>query len=232
MHFIRRVWNLVLRFLLFFLLASILLTILYRFVPVPVTPLMLIRLYQQYSENKPLRLEKKWVCLEDISPEMQKAVIASEDQSFFQHNGFDWESIKKAYHYNLKNLKKGKKKMRGGSTISQQTAKNVFLFPQRNIARKALEAYFTVLIELLWNKQRILEVYLNVIETGDGIYGVEAAARNYYKISARELSTHQAAALAAILPNPRKWNPVKKNNLVSSRKNWIISQMKYIQLHK
>lgn len=148
-------------------LSSILLVILYRFVPVYITPLMIIRVAEQVADGKPIRLERGWVPIDEISPKMVRAVIASEDNLFLDHYGFDIEGMKKAFENN----KKGKK-LKGGSTISQQTAKNVFLTPSRTYVRKALEAYFTVLIEIFWSKERIMEVYLNVIEMGNGIYGI------------------------------------------------------------
>ncbi|MBP6231564.1 MAG: monofunctional biosynthetic peptidoglycan transglycosylase [Paludibacteraceae bacterium] len=182
-------------------LSSIFFVFLYRFVPVYITPLMLIRVVEQVSEGKSIRLERGWVSIDDISPSMVRAVIASEDNLFLEHYGFDFKGLKTAYEHN----KKGKK-LKGGSTITQQTAKNVFLTPSRTYVRKALEAYFTVLIELIWSKERILEVYLNVIEMGDGVYGVEKASRIYFNKSPRRLSIAQSALIAASLPNPRKYS--------------------------
>jgi monofunctional biosynthetic peptidoglycan transglycosylase len=161
---------------------------------------------------------------------MKLAVIASEDQNFFSHSGFDLKAIEKATKFNKQQTSKKKKRIRGASTISQQTAKNVFLFPARNWLRKGLEVYFTILIELLWSKQRILEVYLNVIETGNGIYGVEAASNFYFHTSAKNLSRDQAAAIAAIIPNPRKWNATESSGYVAKRKKWILSQLNNVSL--
>jgi monofunctional biosynthetic peptidoglycan transglycosylase len=205
-----------------FLGTSILSVMIYRFMNPPVTPLMVIRMIEQSSDNQPLKLRKNWVSLDKISPSMPLAVIASEDNLFKEHHGFDMDAIEKAREYNLK--KEGKK-LRGASTISQQTAKNVFLWPQRSWVRKGLEVYFTVMIELIWGKQRIMEVYLNVIETGKGIYGVEAASRAYFKKSASSLTRGEAALIAAILPNPLKWNPVMPTAYLSGRQQWILWNM-------
>ena len=155
---------------------------------------------------------------------MVQAVVASEDNLFMQHNGFSFKDIVKAIEHN----KKGKR-VRGGSTISQQTAKNVFLWPKRSWFRKGLEAYFTVLIEFFWSKERIMEVYLNVIETGDGIYGVQAAAQNYFDKDAKNLSKSQSALIAVCLPNPLKFNPGKPSSYISRRKNQIVSLMGKIE---
>lgn len=182
-------------------LSSILLVILYRFVPVYITPLMIIRVAEQVADGKPIRLERGWVPIDKISPKMVRAVIASEDNLFLDHYGFDIEGMKKAFENN----KKGKK-LKGGSTISQQTAKNVFLTPSRTYVRKALEAYFTVLIEIFWSKERIMEVYLNVIEMGNGIYGIEKASEIYFNKPPQKLTSFQAALVAASLPNPRKYS--------------------------
>lgn len=182
-------------------LSSILLVILYRFVPVYITPLMIIRVAEQVADGKPIRLERGWVPIDEISPKMVRAVIASEDNLFLDHYGFDIEGMKKAFENN----KKGKK-LKGGSTISQQTAKNVFLTPSRTYVRKALEAYFTVLIEIFWSKERIMEVYLNVIEMGNGIYGIEKASEIYFNKPSKKLTSFQAALVAASLPNPRKYS--------------------------
>jgi len=189
---------------------------------------MLLRVCEQYLSGNEIRLKKTWVPYSEISPQLPLAVIASEDQLFAEHYGFDVKAIEKAMDNNEKNEKKKKKHIKGGSTISQQTAKNVFLFPQRSWVRKGLEAYFTVLIELFWSKQRIMEVYLNVIETGDGIYGAEQASQTYFKKKASALTQSEAAMLAAILPNPRKWSPAKPTPYILARQQWIISNMNNI----
>jgi monofunctional biosynthetic peptidoglycan transglycosylase len=209
-------------FLILFFTSTVFFVLLYRFVNPPVTPLMVIRNVQQVINGEPLRLIKNWKSLDEISPQLQLAVVASEDNRFMEHAGFDLEAIKKAQDYN--DRKKGKK-THGASTISQQTAKNVFLWPDRTWVRKGLEVYFTFLIEKIWGKKRIMEVYLNVIEMGDGIYGAEAASQNYFHKSAASLSREQAALLTAILPNPRKWDPSRPSTYLQGRKQWILWNM-------
>ncbi len=199
-----------------FFSASLLGVILYRWLPVYVTPLMVLRTLDYAIEGKWVPIQKDWVPLEQISPNLLKAVIASEDPKFLSHNGFDFEAIARAIDAN----KKRRIKM-GASTISQQTAKNVFLYPSRTYWRKGLEAYFTLLMETFWNKKRILEVYVNVIELGPGIYGAEAAARYYWKKPAKKLNLDEAQLFAAILPNPRRWNPKRPTNFVLRRRNFI-----------
>jgi len=211
MFFIKK-W--LIRITIFFFASTIGVTVFYRFVPPPITPLMVIRLFEQEQ----LRLKKDWEPLEDISPNLINAVIASEDNNFLHHYGIDFEAIKKAKKYNEKH--KGKK-MRGASTITQQTAKNVFLWPKRSWLRKGLEVYFTALIEAFWGKKRIIEVYLNVIEMGDGIYGAEAASQYYFNKRASDLSKRQACLIAAALPNPRKRNPGEPSSYLSNRANKI-----------
>jgi len=208
---------------LLFAAASVTGVLLFRFVPIPFTPLMLIRLAEQKSEGKPMRLEKSWRSLDNMSPRLPEAVVASEDQRFFLHRGFDWDAIGSAFTANGR----GRRKL-GASTISQQTAKNVFLWPDRTWLRKGLEAYFTVLIETLWPKRRILEVYLNVIETGDGVYGAEAAARRYFQAPALDLTGPQAALLAAALPNPRVWSPARPSGYLLRRRSWILRQVDHL----
>lgn len=202
--------------------------IIFRFVPIPFTPLMLIRCVEQaFDDKRDVKLSKDWTSLDKISPSMPLAVITSEDQRFEEHFGIDMEAIQKAQNYNEKH--KGKK-LKGASTISQQVAKNVFLFPSRNYIRKAFELYFTFLIEVFWSKERIMEVYLNVVELGDGIYGVEAASQYYFKIPAKNLDVREAASLAAILPLPLKWSPLKPNARVQKRQQWILKNMKYVDV--
>ena len=190
--------------------------LLYKWLPVPFTPLMAIR----YFENPEEEIRHSWVPRQDISRHLQLSVIASEDQNFVKHNGFDFEAIEKAIEDNQKG-----KRVRGASTISQQTAKNVFLWPGRNWFRKGLEVYFTFLIETFWSKERILEVYLNSIEMGRGIYGAEAAAQHWFNKSAANLSIYEAAAIAAVLPNPREYRANPASNYINQRKNWIVRQM-------
>lgn len=211
-----------LKLLLWFFIASVLSVLVFRFVPVPLTPLMIIRCVEQKSDGKDMRLKHDWVPLEEINEKLQLAVVCSEDQNYLKHSGFDWGAIKKAMQQN----KKGKR-IRGGSTITQQTAKNVFLWPGRSYIRKGFEMYFTFLIELMWSKERIMEVYLNSIEMGDGIYGAEAAAQHWFKKSASKLTKDQSAAIAAILPNPVKYVANPPSSYVQGRKVWIKQQMNF-----
>jgi monofunctional biosynthetic peptidoglycan transglycosylase len=220
MFILRRVLGIVLRVIIFFFLITIGVTLLYRWVPVPVTPLMIIRCFEQYGAKKDVRMKHDWSSLDKISPKLQLAVVCSEDQNYLSHGGFDWLAIKKA----MKNNDRGKR-LKGGSTISQQTAKNVFLWPGRSYVRKAFEAYFTLLIELLWSKQRIMEVYLNSIEMGDGIYGAEAAAEYWFHKQAGKLNTDESAAIAAILPNPVYYKANPASAYIAKRKAWIRGQM-------
>lgn len=190
--------------------------------PVPITPLMVIRSIEQKSDGKKVRMEHDWVSLDKISPKLQLAVVCSEDQNYLKHFGFDWGAIEKAMKANEEG-----KKLRGGSTISQQTAKNVFLWPGRSYIRKAFEAYFTLLIEIFWSKERIMEVYLNSIEMGDGVYGAEAAAKHWFKKSAVNLSKDESAAIAAILPSPTRYVANPPSAYISKRKSWIKQQMSF-----
>jgi len=216
----KKIKRLILILIILFFAGSLLTTVFYRFVRPPFTPLMIIRLPQQLFSSDKVRLKKDWESLEDITPNMVLAVVAAEDQNFSHHNGFDYEAMKRAYQSN----KKGRK-IKGASTISQQTAKNVFCWPGRSYFRKGVEAYFTFLIEKIWGKRRIMEMYLNVVEFGNGIYGVEAASQFYFHKHARNLSVQEAASLAAILPNPRKWSPVKQGPYIKRRTAWIVRNM-------
>ena len=215
----RKITRVLLRAVEIFVILSIFSIILFRFVPIPVTPLMLLRCTEQMADGKEVKLKKTWKSLDQISPAMPLAVIAAEDQRFEDHFGFDVEAIRKAGEYNAK--KKGKK-IRGASTISQQTAKNVFLWPSRSWIRKGFEVYFTFLLEIYWDKRRIMEVYLNVIETGDGIYGVEAAAQKYFHKPASKLTVTESARIASILPDPRRWSPVKQSQRLEKKTRRII----------
>ena len=222
---LRRILTFLKYFVILYFASSFFFVILYKFVNPPVTPLMVIRLVEQATEGQTVRLKKQWVTLGDISPSLPLAVIASEDNLFFEHSGFDFESIEKAREFNKE--KQGKK-VRGASTISQQTAKNVFLWGQRSWIRKGVEAYFTVLIEFIWGKKRILEVYLNVIETGKGIYGVEEAARTNFGKPASQVSRGEAALIAAVLPNPLKWSPSSPTPYITGRQQWTLWNMNNI----
>lgn len=218
----KRIFKFIFKLLLWLLVFSIGMVFLYKWVPVPVTPLMVIRSVENYQGQKPMGWKHDWVSLDQISKNLQLAVICSEDQNFLKHNGFDVEAIEKAYLDN----KKGKR-IKGASTISQQTAKNVFLWPQRSWFRKGLEVYFTFLIESIWSKERIMEVYLNSIEMGPGIYGAEAAAIYWYKKPASKLSQYESASIAAILPNPLTYKANPATNYIERRKIWIVRQMGY-----
>lgn len=214
--------RLVLRFVLWFFGITIGITVLYSFLPVPITPLMVIRYFEQSGDPKrTAKIEKDWVSFENLSPKLQLAVVCAEDQEFLEHVGFDFAAIEKAYSYN-----KTHKRKRGASTISQQTAKNVFLWPGRSWIRKGLEVYFTFLIEVIWSKERIMTVYLNVIEFGDGIYGAEATAQRFFRKPAKNLSSYEAALMAAVLPSPLKRSVARPSNLVRRRQAWIVSQMR------
>jgi monofunctional biosynthetic peptidoglycan transglycosylase len=197
--------------LIFGVIGPIAAVALYRFAPPPLTYLMVQRAFEGRG------FSRTWVPLDDINPRLVRAVIAAEDARYCEHRGFDFEAIEKA----LKSNKANPGRMRGGSTISQQTAKNVFLWPQRNWVRKGLEAYFTVLIEVGWGKRRIMEVYLNSIEWGPGVYGAEAAARKHFGVSAKDLTANQAARLAAVLPNPLEWRADKPGPYVRRRSGRI-----------
>ena len=200
--------------------SSIALVVVFKFVPVPITPLMVIRYFENPSEKQ--LWKHNWEPIENISKNIQLAVICTEDQKFLNHNGFDIEAIEKAYEHN----KKGKR-IKGGSTISQQTAKNVFLWPNRSWLRKGLETYFTFLIEKIWSKERIIEVYLNSIEMGNGIYGIEAASHYWFNKPAAKLTAYEAAAIASILPNPRKYRANPASQYIEKRKRWIVNQMNF-----
>ena len=184
--------------------------LIFRFVPPPVTPLMVIRAIEGKG------LDHRWRGIDDVAPALPRALIAAEDARFCEHHGFDFNALQKAYANN-----EAGKKIRGGSTISQQTAKNVFLWPGRSYVRKGLEAWFTVLIEVGWGKKRIMEVYLNSIEFGPGIYGAETAAQRYFGVGADKLTQAQASRLAAILPSPLKWKVIKPGKYVAGRSKKI-----------
>ena len=205
---------------IFLFVFSLLWVVAGKVVPVYYTPLMFIRLYEQFQDGKPLKLKHTWVPMSKIAQPMVQAVISSEDNLFMEHRGFDIEQIKKA-----KNEADRGKRVRGASTISQQTAKNVFLWPGKSYIRKGIEAYFTVLIEWVWGKERIMEVYLNSIEMGEGIYGVEAVSQEHFNKPAYKLTKRQAALIAATLPNPRKFNSAKPSPYMIKRQAKILSLM-------
>lgn len=217
-----KIWRIFWKLSLWFFAISIVSVIVFRWVPIPITPLMLIRCVEQKMDDKEMKLDKTWKPLEELSPHLQLAVVCCEDQNFLNHNGFDFGAIEKAMKHNKTHLKK-----RGASTISQQVAKNVFLWPSRSWVRKGFEVYFTFLIEVFWSKERIMEVYLNVIEMGDGIYGAEAASQTYFKKSAISISKRQAATIAVTLPNPRKLSAKKPTAYLNKRINWAMQQMRF-----
>ena len=210
---------------LLFFGSTILVVFIYKWCPVYVTPLMVIRCAQQISRGETIRLKHHWVPLDSMSIYMPVAVMASEDQRFLTHNGFDFIEIDKA----LQERRTGKR-FRGGSTISQQTAKNVFLWPQQSWLRKGLEAYFTILIELVWSKERIMEVYLNSIEMGDGIYGAEALAQQHFGRRAINLTRPNCALIAATLPNPLKYSNKEPSSYILKRQTAIMTQMRHIDV--
>ena len=205
--------------------STILAVVALRFLPVYFTPLMFIRCYQQVSDGEELKLSHHWVPLEEISPSMPVAVMGSEDAKFLKHHGFDFEAIEYAAKRNREHPEKRKL---GASTISQQTAKNVFLWPGRSWVRKGFEVYFTALIELFWSKERIMEVYLNSIEMGPGIYGVDAVAHEHFNTDAASLNRSQCALIAATLPNPRKFSSKHPSKYMLKRQAAILRNMRYV----
>ncbi|MEZ4799400.1 MAG: monofunctional biosynthetic peptidoglycan transglycosylase [Flavobacteriales bacterium] len=225
----RRIWRFCWKSAMWFFIVTISWVILYKWINPPTT-------YLQIAEScdcpEKSEYHKEWVDYEDISLNMKLAVVASEDNNFMMHNGLDWGAIEKAQKYNETHKKK-----RGASTISQQVAKNVFLWPNRNWIRKGFEVYFTYLIEFFWSKERIMEVYLNVIETGPCKFGVEAAANDYFKTSAKKLTKPQAALIAGSLPNPKKFNPKNPSGYLQKRRDQIVKLMRligdgYFERHK
>ncbi|MBC7524347.1 MAG: monofunctional biosynthetic peptidoglycan transglycosylase [Flavobacterium sp.] len=221
--FLKSASRFIFKIFLWFLGISFLLVIIFKWIPIPITPLMVTRAIENKIDGDEMVLSHDWVPLDEISVNLQKAVIASEDGNFLIHSGFDFKAIQKA----IKNNNKGRK-LKGGSTISQQTAKNIFLWQGRSYLRKGLEAYFTVLIELIWGKQRIMEVYLNSIEMGNGVYGAQTASEHWYRTDAKNLTPIQAAGIAAILPNPRKFKATNSSAYIENRKNKIARVMRLI----
>jgi len=204
-----------------FVAGSIFFVLLFRFVNPPVTLLMIERGFERQAAGKAWKIDKQWKSFDEIGGPMKRAAVAAEDQSFLENHGFDFKAIEKAIKKN-----EHSKKLIGGSTITQQTAKNVFLWPGRSIVRKAFEAWFTLLMEVFWGKKRIMEVYLNVIETGDGIYGVEAASQAYFHKPASQLTNHEAAAIAVIFPSPLKWSATKPTEYLRHRQYLIMRNMR------
>jgi len=215
---IRKFFKFIFKLVLGFVLLSALWVVIYKYVPVPYTPLMVIRSMDATDDHE---IKHTWVSIKEISTYLQLAVVCAEDQKFSSHNGFDRAAIEKAFKSNQQG-----KRLRGGSTISQQTAKNAFLWPDRSWLRKGLESWFTFLIEQIWTKERILEVYLNSIEMGNGVYGAQAAAQYWFQKDANDLSRREAACLAAILPNPRNYSANPPSLYVEKRAQWIVKQMR------
>lgn len=215
--------------IVFFITTSCLGVVAYKFIDPFVTPLMIIRCVEGIADGKNTGINKEWRDYDEISKNVFRACIAAEDGRYLRHDGIDWKAVEKAQRYN--EIHKGKK-IRGASTITMQTAKNAFLWNGRSFIRKGLEAYFTVLIEAVWGKKRILEVYVNIIEWGDGIYGVEAAAQEYFGKPATKLTNRQAALLAAVLPNPRRFSAKKPSPYIQRRASAIEARMGGIALPK
>lgn len=217
----------VLKFILYSILIYFVSTIFIVTLNKYINPLISIHMIERLIEGN--GLEKDWKNYEDISPNFFRAIIAAEDARFFSHKGVDWRAVKDAQRYNK--IKKGKKK-RGASTITMQTAKNVYLNHSRTYLRKALEVYFTYLMEIIWGKKRILEVYANIVEIGTGIYGVEAASQKYFNKSASKLTKREAALIASVLPNPIRWQPNKPTAYINRRASMIQARMNSISLRK
>lgn len=214
------------RFLGVGLMLSVFWVAFFAIIPVPATPLMFLRAGNNALNGQTPIWKKDWVSMDSISPRLQSAVIAAEDARFLEHNGFDFDAIDKALRHNQNQTRR----IRGGSTISQQVAKNVFLWPDRSWVRKGIETYFTVLIELLWSKRRILEVYLNVVEFGDGVYGAEAASQAFFKKPAAKLNSPEAALLAAVLPNPRRFLVSRPSGYIRFRQSMIQRRIRSVSI--
>lgn len=215
------IWRIVKLTLILFIGVSVFWVLLYRFVNPPVTWLMITRGFERKAEGKEWKIDKHWVNFDAIADPMKRAAVAAEDAKFLDHYGFDFAAMEKAIDKNAHSHK-----LIGGSTISQQTAKNVFLWPGRSYVRKGFEAWFTMLIEIFWSKKRIMEVYLNEIEMGDGIYGIGAAAQAYYHKPASQLTKRESAAIASIFPDPLKWSPTNPNYRVAHKQYLILKNMR------
>lgn len=215
----------------FFLSFSICYVVVLKFIPVTITPLKIVKFVDNkftHDEDETINtdiksIDSKWVDLDKISKEMIKAVIASEDNGFLDHKGFDWHAIEQAIKYNREN-----EKTRGASTISQQVAKNVFCLPSRTWFRKAIEAYYTLLIEILWGKERIMEVYLNIVELHPNVYGVETAANRFFQKSAQDLTLYEASLIATVLPSPRTMNLAAPSTYMRSRSRAIRTNVAHL----
>ncbi|MBP1540686.1 MAG: monofunctional biosynthetic peptidoglycan transglycosylase [Prevotella sp.] len=224
--FISKIKRILMWIVVAFFASTILSVVALRWMPVLTTPLMFIRCYQQLKSGEELAWHHQWVSIDEIAPALPQAVMASEDARFLEHHGFDYKAIERAA---MRNIKHPEKRRLGASTISQQTAKNVFLWPGRSWLRKGFEVYFTVLIELFWTKERIMEVYLNSIEMGRGIYGAEAVARHHFGTSADQLSRAQCALIAVSLPNPLRFNSAQPSGYMLKRQQRILREMKFVK---
>lgn len=214
---IKKILKYLIRLCLFFLLFTLLWVVVYKYFNPPVTTMML---YKYFTEQD-YKIDKTWVDIDSVDQGLPIAFIASEDQLFLKHSGFDIVAIKKAFEHN-----KNAKNQVGASTISQQVAKNVFLIPNKSFIRKGFEAYFTVLIEAIWGKKRIMEVYINIVELGEGVYGIDAAARTYFNKSATEINLNEGTLMAVVLPNPIIYDLSKPSPYMFRRKNWILGQVR------
>lgn len=224
-YWIKLIWRYLRWIILGFIIFTFSGVVIFSIIKPPFTPLMLKRNIEQLSAGKDLKIIHKWVPIEDISPNLILAAVSAEDNNFTSHFGIDFDAIEKAQKYNQR--KKGKR-VRGASTITQQTCKNVFLWPTRSYIRKGFELYFTVLVESVWSKKRIMEVYLNMIEMGDGIYGAEAASQVYFGKSAKKLTRKEAALIVAAFPNPRKYKVSNPGPYLQRRQQKILSLMRKI----
>ncbi len=229
----KKILIIVLKFILYFsvifILLSISTVIIYKYVAPPITPHMIIRVFEGLIIGEPVWINKDWVSYDEVSSNFFRAVVGAEDARFMIHNGVDWKAVEASKKYNERF--KGKKK-RGASTITMQTAKNTFLPHSRNYVRKAIEVYFTYFIEFFWGKKRILEVYANIVELGPGLYGVEAASQKFFNKSAINLTKREAALLASVLPNPRRWSPDKPTKYINRRVEWIMNRMNSVAIPK
>jgi monofunctional biosynthetic peptidoglycan transglycosylase len=217
--FFKKLWKWTKRIFFYLFFLQLFYIILLRWIDPPITMTQLMSWIDGHG------LKRQYVGNKSISPNAKLAVIASEDQLFPDHEGFDWKSIRKAMEYN----KRKPNRIRGASTISQQVAKNIFLWQGRSWIRKGLEVYFTFMIEVFWGKKRILEMYLNTIEMGDGIFGIEAAAQTYFSKPAKNLSREEAAMIAACLPNPKRYKVKPLSGYVASRSQWVMQQMGFLE---
>ena len=220
---LRILFRRVIQAVLWFAAGSFIVVLLLRWIPPPGTALMVERKVESWLDGQPIDLQRDWQPWEQIAAPLKVAVVAGEDQHFAEHWGFDIGAIQAAIAHNERGGS-----LRGASTLSQQVAKNLFLWSGRSYLRKGLEAWFTALIKLLWSKERILEVYLNSVEWDDGVFGAEAAARHHFRTSAANLSTQQASYLAAVLPNPRRWSASRPSSYVARRAGWIRQQMRQL----